>query len=85
MSLMPLSLCKKLELLHLRPTTTLIQLADGTLIRSTDVLEDVPVQVDKFIIPCDFIVMDMVENPQIPIILGRLFLATTGAMIEVKA
>lgn len=84
-SLMTLSLCKKLELSHLRPTTMLIQLADGTLRQSAGVLEDFPVQVGKFIIPCDFIVMDMDENPQIPIILGRSFLATTGAMIDVKA
>ena len=84
MSLMSLSLCKKLELSHSRPTTTLIQLADGTLRRSAGVLEDVPIQVGKFIIPCDFIVMDMDGNPQIPILLGRPFLATAGAMIDVK-
>ena len=63
----------------------LIQLADGTLRRPASVLEDVPVQVGKFIIPCDFIVMDMDENSQIPIILGRSFLATAGAVIDVQA
>jgi len=83
-SLMPLSLCKRLELLNLKPTTTLIQLADRTLRRPTGVLEDIPIQVGKFIIPCDFIVMDMDESPQIPIILGRSFLATAEAVINVQ-
>ena len=35
-------------------------------------------------IPCDFVVMKMVEDSRIPIILGRPFLATVGAMIDVK-
>jgi len=41
--------------------------------------------VGKFIIPCDFIVLDMDENFQAPLILGRLFLATAGVVIDVQA
>lgn len=85
MSLMPLFLSKKLELLNLKPTTMLIQLADRTLRRPAGVLEDVPIRVGKFIIPYDFIVMHMDESSQIPIILRRSFLATAGAMINVQA
>ena len=48
------------------------------------VLEDVPLQVGKFFIPCDFVVMEMEEDSRIPIILGRPFLATVGAMIDVR-
>ena len=40
--------------------------------------------VDKFIFPADFIVLDMEEDKEIPIILGRPFLATSRAMIDVK-
>jgi len=40
--------------------------------------------VRKFFIPCDFVVMEMEEDSHIPIILGRPFLATVGAMIDVK-
>jgi len=40
--------------------------------------------VGKFFIPCDFVVMEMEEDSRIPIILGRPFLATTGAMINIK-
>ena len=47
-------------------------------------IEDVFVKVDKFIFPVDFIVLDMEEDKEIPIILGRPFLATSRAMIDVQ-
>ena len=47
-------------------------------------IEDVLVNVDKFIFPIDFIVLDMEEDKEIPIILGRLFLATGKEMIDVQ-
>ena len=47
-------------------------------------IEDVMVKVDKFIFPTYFIVLDMKEDKEIPIILGRLFLATGGALIDVQ-
>ena len=46
-------------------------------------IEDVLVKVDNFIFPTDFIVLDMEEDREIPIILGRSFLATGQAMIDV--
>jgi len=84
-SLMPLSLCKKLELLDLKPVTMLIQLAYRTIKRSADILDDVLVQVGKLVISCDFIVMDMNESPQMSILLERLFLATAGPVIDMQA
>ena len=39
---------------------------------------------DKFIFSIDFIFLDMEEDKEIPIILGRLFLATSGALIDVQ-
>ena len=47
-------------------------------------LEDVLVKVDKFIFLADFIILDMEEDKEIPIILGRPFLATGRAMIDVQ-
>ena len=47
-------------------------------------IEDVLVKVDKFIFPADFIVLDMEEDKEIPIILGRPFLETRRAMIDVQ-
>ncbi|XP_074360092.1 uncharacterized protein LOC141700173 [Apium graveolens] len=48
------------------------------------ILEDVLVTVEKFYILVDFVVLDMEEDSQIPIILGRPFLCTAGAVIDVK-
>ncbi|XP_022883488.1 uncharacterized protein LOC111400304 [Olea europaea var. sylvestris] len=48
------------------------------------VIEDVLVKVDKFIFPADFIILDMEEDHDIPIILGRPFLATGRALIDVQ-
>ena len=47
-------------------------------------IEDVLVKVDKFIFPADFIVFDMEKDKEIPIIMGRPFLATGRAMIDVQ-
>ncbi|GJV30212.1 DNA-directed DNA polymerase [Tanacetum coccineum] len=49
----------------------------------TGIAENVIVKFDKFIFPVDFVVLDMKEDHKIPIILGRPFLATTHAMIDV--
>ena len=47
-------------------------------------LEDVPLQVGKFFIPYDFVVMKMEEDSQIPITLRRSFLAMASSIIDVK-
>jgi len=48
------------------------------------ILQDVLLQVEKFFIPYDFVVIEMEEDAQIPVILGRLFLSIVKAMIDVK-
>ncbi|KAL1221233.1 hypothetical protein V5N11_022217 [Cardamine amara subsp. amara] len=48
------------------------------------VLEDVPVKIGGCLIPTDFVVLTYEEEPKDPLILGRPFLATAGAMIDVK-
>ncbi|XP_057986579.1 uncharacterized protein LOC131171137 [Hevea brasiliensis] len=48
------------------------------------ILENIPIKVGKFFIPVNFVVLEMEEDVQIPIILGRPFLATAGAIIDVK-
>ena len=82
-NLMRLSIFKCLGLGEARPTTVPLQLADRSLKHPRGVIEDVLVKVDKFIFPAYFIVLDMEEDKEIPIILGRLFLATGSAMIDV--
>ena len=83
-NLMPLSIFKRLGLGEARPTTVTLQLADRSLKHPRGIIEDVLVKVDKFIFPADFIVLDMEEDKEIPIILGRPFLATGRAMIDVQ-
>ena len=81
-NLMPLFIFRRLGLGEARPTTVTLQLADRSLKHPRGVIEDVLVKVDKFIFPADFIVLDMEEDKEIPIILGRPFLATRRAMID---
>ncbi|XP_074277398.1 uncharacterized protein LOC141601035 [Silene latifolia] len=83
-SVMPYSVCEKLNMGHLKVTNVTLQMVDRTVKRPLGVLEDVPVKIGKFFIPVDFIVLDMPEDTQIPIILGRPFLHTAGAIIDVK-
>ncbi|XP_021722870.1 uncharacterized protein LOC110690359 [Chenopodium quinoa] len=83
-SLMPLSICKKLQMGELKPTRISLQLSDRSVKFPLGVLEDVPLRVGKFFIPCDFVVMEMEEDANVPIILGRPFLATAGAIIDMK-
>ena len=66
------------------PTTVTLVLADRSLKHPRGVIEDVLVKVDKFIFPTNFIVLDMEEDKEIPIILGRPFLATGRATIDVQ-
>ncbi|XP_021865769.2 uncharacterized protein [Spinacia oleracea] len=83
-SVIPLSIYKKLNMGELKCTTITLQMADHSIKYPLGVLEDVPVRVGKFYIPVDFVVLDIAEDNQIPIILGRPFLHTAGAVIDVK-
>ncbi|XP_062085537.1 uncharacterized protein LOC133791635 [Humulus lupulus] len=80
-NLMPLSVFKRLGLGEAKPT---LQLADQSLAHPRRIIKDVLVKVDKFISPADFIVLDMEEDINVPIILGRPFLATCRALIDVQ-
>ncbi|XP_022158490.1 uncharacterized protein LOC111024970 [Momordica charantia] len=82
-NLMPLSLSKKLIIGKARPTTITLQLADRSITHPEGKIEDVLVQVDKFIFPGDFIILDYEADKEIPIILGRPFLCTGRALIDV--
>ncbi|XP_057994381.1 uncharacterized protein LOC110671527 [Hevea brasiliensis] len=83
-SLMPLFICEKLKVGDLKPTTISLQLADLSIKYPVGILENVPLKVGKFFILVDFIVLEIEEDVRTPIILGRPFLATAGANIDVK-
>ncbi|KAM1087712.1 hypothetical protein ACFX2B_013063 [Malus domestica] len=82
---MPYSVCKRLGEGELKPTSSIIQLADRSITYPRGVIEDVIVKVDNLYLPADFIVLDMDEDLTTPIILGRPFLATARTLIDVEA
>ncbi|CAM8951322.1 unnamed protein product [Rhodiola kirilowii] len=81
-SLMHYSLYKKLDMGTLVPTFISLRLADRSSNIPSGILEDVPVKVGKFYNPVDFFVLEMEEEREIPIMLGRPFLKTTKAVIS---
>ena len=84
LNLMPLLVVQRLSLGELTPTAITLQLADRSMARPEGILEDVLVKVGKFVFPVDFVVMQMEEDTQVPLLLGRPFLATGAALIDVQ-
>ncbi|KAL9350735.1 hypothetical protein Peur_057990 [Populus x canadensis] len=86
-NLLPYSVFQSLNLGELKPTSVTLLLADRSVKVPRGIVEDVLVQVDKFIYPVDFIVLDTqpVEAcNSFPVILGRPFLATSNALINCR-
>nr|GFB32018.1 hypothetical protein [Tanacetum cinerariifolium] len=83
-NLMPLSIWKKLRLPTLNDTKMVLELADRTISKPTGVAENVFVKVGKFYFPADFVILDFVAGPRVPLILGRPFLRTAHALIDVS-
>ena len=83
-NLMPLFVAKRLSLGELTPTTMILKMADRILAHPKGILEDVLIKVGKFSFPVDFVVIDIEEDKQVPLMLERPFLATGAALINVK-
>ncbi|GKA56063.1 reverse transcriptase domain-containing protein [Tanacetum coccineum] len=79
-NLMPLSIWKKLSLPELTPTRRTLELADRSITHPKGLAEDVYV---KMHFPTDFVVVDFEADPRVPLILGRSFLRTGRALIDV--
>ncbi|GJS04817.1 reverse transcriptase domain-containing protein [Tanacetum coccineum] len=82
-NLMPLSVWKKLSLPELTPTCMTLELADRSITKPIGIAEDVYLKVGKFKFPADFVVVDFDADPRVPLILGRSFLKTGRALIDV--
>ncbi|GJV23766.1 DNA-directed DNA polymerase [Tanacetum coccineum] len=82
-SLMPYTMYEKLGLGEPKPTRMSLELVDRSIQYPRGIVENVLIKFDKFILPIDFIILDMPEDSRIPIILGRPFLSTTRAVIDV--
>uniref|UniRef100_A0A1S3XJG9 Uncharacterized protein n=1 Tax=Nicotiana tabacum TaxID=4097 RepID=A0A1S3XJG9_TOBAC len=81
-NIMPLAIYKRLGIGRARPTSMLLQLTNRIVKRPFSILDDVLIQVGKFVFPADFVILDCKVDKEIPIILGRPFLATGRALID---
>ena len=84
-SVMPKVVYNKLNHHALAPTAMCLQLADQTVRYSAGIVENIPVKIQNFFIPVDFVVLDMEVDAKAPLILGRPFLSTANAHIDVGA
>ncbi|GJY50803.1 reverse transcriptase domain-containing protein [Tanacetum coccineum] len=82
-NLMPLSVWKKLSLSELTPTRMTLELANRSVAYLVGVAKDVFVKVGKFYLLAYFVVVDYDVDPRVPLILGRPFLRTARALIDV--
>nr|GFA49781.1 reverse transcriptase domain-containing protein [Tanacetum cinerariifolium] len=82
-NLMPLSVWKRLGLHDLIPTRMTLELANRAICTPDGIARDVFVPVGKFTFPTDFVVVDYESDPRVPLILGRPFLRTARALIDV--
>ncbi|KAK4733883.1 hypothetical protein R3W88_008144 [Solanum pinnatisectum] len=83
-NLMPLSIYKKLGLGDPKPTTMLLLMTDRTVKRPIGVLHVVLVKVESFIFLADFVILNCEVDFEVPIILGRPFLATGRALVDME-
>ncbi|XP_010507178.1 PREDICTED: uncharacterized protein LOC104783761 [Camelina sativa] len=83
-SLMPLTVAKRLGFEKFKPTDIQLVLANRTTRLPRGVLENLPVKVGSVDVPTDFVVLETDVEPSDPLILGRPFLATAGAIIDVR-
>ncbi|GAU51100.1 hypothetical protein TSUD_411810 [Trifolium subterraneum] len=84
-NLMPLSMMKKIPGAVAKPTKMKLSLADRSTVHPYGILHDVLVRVAEFVFPVDFVILDMEDDAEVePLLLGRPFLATGRALIDVE-
>ncbi|GKE50829.1 DNA-directed DNA polymerase [Tanacetum coccineum] len=82
-SLMPYTMYENFSLGEPKATRMSLELADRSIQYPRGIIENVLIKVDKFVLHIDFVILDMPEDSRVPTILGRPFLATARAMIDV--
>ncbi|GJZ99471.1 reverse transcriptase domain-containing protein [Tanacetum coccineum] len=81
-NLLPHSIYKQLGIGALNPTRMTLELANSSVTHPMGIAEDVVVRVDGFTFLADFVVVNFESDPRVPIILGRPFLCSTKALID---
>nr|GEZ39178.1 reverse transcriptase domain-containing protein [Tanacetum cinerariifolium] len=82
-NLMPFFVWEALSLPELTPTCMTLKLADRSVSKPIGITKDVSFKVGVFQFPADFVVVDFEPDPRVPLILGRCFLKTSRALIDV--
>ena len=82
-NLIPLSMLRRIKEVEVRPTCITLQLVGRSIKRPYGIVEDLLVKVDKFLFLIDFVVMDIEEDVDVPLILGRPFMKTVKVIIDV--
>ncbi|GJU66600.1 hypothetical protein Tco_1252859 [Tanacetum coccineum] len=82
-SVMPLLTYLNLRLGELAHTKLIVELADRTVKYPKGIAKNMLVGIGKFVFPVDFIILNMPEDIKVPLILGRPFLSTSRAKIDV--
>lgn len=83
-NLMSLSIFNRVQIGKIKPTSNSLQIADRFVFYPKGIVENVLVKVEHFDFPTYFVVLDMPEDANVPLILGRPFLATGRALIDVQ-
>ena len=81
-NLMPLSMCRRIENIDIEPSRMTLQFVDRLITRPYSVVEDVLVKVHQFTFHVDFVIMDIEEDAEIPLILGRPFMLTAKCVVD---
>ncbi|GAU28118.1 hypothetical protein TSUD_295550 [Trifolium subterraneum] len=83
-NLMPLSMMKRIPGVVAKPTKMQLSLADRSITHPYGILQNVLVRCAEFVFPADFVILDMEEDAEVPLLLGRPFLATRRTLIDVE-
>lgn len=84
MSLLHIRLSQGGSLGKLKLIIMTLTLFDRSIKYPYGVLEDILFRVDGLLFPADFVILDMPKDAETPLILGKTFLATCRALIDVK-
>ncbi|KAL1189432.1 hypothetical protein V5N11_012184 [Cardamine amara subsp. amara] len=84
-NVMPMDIATRLGICDIKDSPVDITLADASVKTSTGFVEDFQVKVGDCLLPCDFHVVEMANDAHMPLILGRPFLATVGALVDMPS
>ncbi|GJW92257.1 hypothetical protein Tco_0169810, partial [Tanacetum coccineum] len=82
-SIIPFSMFKSLGIGKLEPINMVIEMADDTKCIPKGIVKNLLIKIDKFILPIDFVILDIIEDFRMPVILGRPLLATAHTKVDI--